>query len=94
MNRTSTLLALALSCLLPATALAKDPAPPRRDKEPQPMSAQETEALNKCMFKCQEPMAPCLEGCKDEHECGLRCANKFTKCINKTCGNLFPKQQE
>lgn len=92
MKRSSVLLALALSCLLPSAALAKDPAPTRRDKEPQPvMNAQQAQALNQCMMKCQSPMKACMEDCKDDQECSMDCGTKFTACITKTCGDKLPK---
>ena len=53
MKRSSLLLTLTLSCVLPLTALAKEP---RKQKEPTPsMTKQQTEALSKCMQQCQQP---------------------------------------
>jgi hypothetical protein len=92
MKRSSLLLALALSCLLPSAALAKDPAPARRDKEPKPvMNTQQAQALNKCMTKCQEPMKACVDQCKGNQDCNMKCGTEFSECINKTCGDLLPK---
>jgi hypothetical protein len=92
MTRSSLLLTLALSCLLPAAALAKDPAPTRRDKEPQPiMSPQQAQALNQCMMKCQDPMKGCMDDCNGDQDCSMKCGEKFTTCISKTCGDKLPK---
>ncbi|EPX59654.1 hypothetical protein D187_002398 [Cystobacter fuscus DSM 2262] len=92
MTRSSLLLTLALSCLLPTAALAKDPAPSRRDKEPKPvMNTQQAQALNKCMSKCQDPMKSCMDDCKGNQDCNMNCGEKFTTCITKTCGDLLPE---
>ena len=88
----SSLLALALSCILPAAALAKDPAPSRRDKEPKPvMNTQQAQALNKCMTKCQDPMKSCVDECNGNQDCSMKCGEKFSTCLTKTCGDLLPK---
>jgi hypothetical protein len=91
----ASLLALALCAALPSLALAKDPTPPRRDKEKAPvLDNKKAQELSRCMTKCQEPMKSCMGGCRGNQDCTMQCSDQFTDCIEKTCGDLLPKVTE
>ncbi len=92
MKRSPLMLALALSFLLPAAALAKNPTPPKPDANPKPLlTEQQAQALNKCMMKCQRPMKSCMDDCKGDNTCNMKCGTHFSECINNTCGDLLPE---
>ena len=85
-------LLVALCCLVPGSLLAKEPSAPRRNKEPRPvMNAQQTQALNTCLARCQEPMKGCVKQCKGSQDCNMRCGTQFSECLSGTCGELLPK---